>query len=55
MFTKVPTTLADAYIVQPQVYGDARGFFVETYNAASFAEIDMHNVWIQDNHSKSKK
>lgn len=54
-FTKIPTSLSGAYIIEPQVFGDDRGFFMETYSSRAFAEIDIHTEFIQDNHSKSKK
>ena len=34
--TKIATTLTDAYIVEPAVYGDHRGFFMESYSEADF-------------------
>lgn len=54
-FTKSPTSLKDCYIIEPQVFGDERGFFMETYSSQAFADIDIHTVFVQDNHSKSKK
>lgn len=54
-FTKIPTSLSGAFIIQPQVFGDERGFFMETYSAQAFADIDIHTEFVQDNHSKSKK
>jgi dTDP-4-dehydrorhamnose 3,5-epimerase len=37
----------------PRVFGDARGFFLESYNEALFAEAGLPTVWVQDNHSRS--
>ncbi len=54
-FQKIETTLKDCYIIEPQVFGDERGFFMETYSSQAFADIDIHSVFIQDNHSRSKK
>lgn len=42
-------------LVQPQVFGDARGFFLETYSAPRYAEAGIHTVFVQDNHSLSVK
>ena len=54
-FQKIETTLKDCYIIEPQVFGDERGFFLETYSSQAFADIDIHSVFVQDNHSRSKK
>jgi dTDP-4-dehydrorhamnose 3,5-epimerase len=54
-FTKIPTSLQDCYIIEPQVFGDARGFFMETYSVIEFEKIGIHTHFVQDNHSKSKK
>ena len=42
-------------LVQPKVFGDARGFFLETYSAPRYAEAGIHTVFVQDNHSLSVK
>ena len=42
-------------VVQPEVRGDARGFFMETYRADQFLELGLPTEFVQDNHSKSKK
>ncbi len=55
MFTKIPTSLSDCYIIESQVFWDARGFFMETYSTVEFAKIGIDSVFVQDNHSKSKK
>lgn len=54
-FNKIETTLTDCYIIEPQVFGDARGFFMETYSTVEFEKIGITANFIQDNHSKSKK
>lgn len=51
----IPTPLADAMIIEPRVFGDDRGFFLESWNAASFAEAGLPMQFIQDNHSRSSK
>lgn len=49
-----PTAIADVLLIEPRVYGDARGFFYESFNARAFAEATGLNVnFVQDNHSKS--
>lgn len=42
-------------IIEPKVFGDNRGFFMESYNAAKFAEIGIDLNFVQDNHSRSAK
>lgn len=54
-FTKIPTTLQDCFLIEPQIFGDARGFFMETYSTIEFEKIGIHVNFVQDNHSKSKK
>ncbi len=48
-----PTPLPDLLLIEPTVFGDARGFFMETWNTESFrnAGFDLH--FVQDNHSRS--
>ena len=41
-------------IVEPRVHGDARGWFMETYNAARFREMGLPDTFVQDNHSYSR-
>lgn len=51
-----PTALPEVKIIEPKVFGDARGFFFESFNAREFAEfVDMRAVFVQDNHSHSEK
>jgi dTDP-4-dehydrorhamnose 3,5-epimerase len=42
-------------IIEPRVFGDNRGYFMETYNYNQFKEAGMDMVFVQDNQSKSKK
>jgi len=49
------TDLKGVYIIDPKVYGDNRGYFMETYNANDFKEAGLNMVFVQDNQSKSKK
>jgi len=48
-----PTPLAGLYLLQPSVFGDERGFFLESWNAATFREAGFDLDFVQDNHSRS--
>ena len=54
-FKKIKTPIDDLFIIEPTVFGDHRGFFMESYNQQEFAEIGLDMNFVQDNHSKSKK
>lgn len=54
-FTVKNTPIKDLVIIETKVFGDSRGFFMETYNQASFEELGLKMNFVQDNHSKSKK
>lgn len=47
--------LPDLIVIEPVVFGDNRGFFMEFYNYKDFAEFGIKENFIQDNHSKSSK
>jgi dTDP-4-dehydrorhamnose 3,5-epimerase len=48
------TTLPGVFIIEPAVFGDDRGFFMESFNAQKFRELTGANVdFVQDNHSRS--
>jgi len=47
--------LPDALILEPRVFEDERGFFLESYNERVFAEVGIGEKFVQDNHSFSKK
>jgi dTDP-4-dehydrorhamnose 3,5-epimerase len=49
----VPTALPGVVIIEPQVLGDERGFFFESYHAARYAEAGLPEHFVQDNHSRS--
>jgi len=51
----VPTAIPDVVIVEPQVFGDERGFFMETYHSAKFAAAGIDVRFVQDNHSRSAR
>ena len=51
-----PTAIADVLIIEPKVFGDARGFFYESFNQKAFNEATGTNhQFVQDNHSRSGK
>ncbi|RYF75042.1 MAG: dTDP-4-dehydrorhamnose 3,5-epimerase, partial [Comamonadaceae bacterium] len=51
-----PTAIADVFILEPKVFGDERGFFMESFNQKAFDEAVGHAVhFVQDNHSRSTK
>lgn len=54
-FTKEETKIEGVCIITPKVFGDERGYFMETYNEEDFAEIGLTNKFVQDNQSKSRK
>ncbi len=54
-FEKISTQLADVSIIKPMVFQDDRGFFLEIYNKLDFAEIGIHEEFVQDNVSHSVK
>jgi len=49
----IPTILSDVIIIDPVVYGDERGFFMETYRETAFAAAGISTNFVQDNHSGS--
>jgi dTDP-4-dehydrorhamnose 3,5-epimerase len=49
----IPTDLPGVVIVEPQVYRDERGFFLETYRREKYIEGNIDAVFVQDNHSRS--
>jgi dTDP-4-dehydrorhamnose 3,5-epimerase len=55
-YTVTQTRLPEVLILEPKVFGDARGFFYESFNALDFAQCTGLDVqFVQDNHSKSAK
>lgn len=54
-FNFVETKIRDLYIIEPKVFGDNRGYFMETYNQKQFEEAGLTMTFVQDNESKSKK
>ncbi|MDM0081992.1 dTDP-4-dehydrorhamnose 3,5-epimerase [Variovorax sp. J31P179] len=51
-----PTAIPEVLIIEPKVFGDARGFFFESFNQKAFDEAaGQHVTFVQDNHSRSVK
>jgi len=51
--TIIEEPLPGVLLLEPKVFGDARGFFLESYNEHSMAEIGIRDRFVQDNHSFS--
>lgn len=49
----IPTKLEGVWIVEPKVFGDNRGFFMESWSKRAFEEAGLHYDFVQDNHSSS--
>jgi len=54
-FNFIKTDIKDVYIIEPAVYKDNRGYFLETYNKADFKEVGLDFNFVQDNLSMSRK
>jgi dTDP-4-dehydrorhamnose 3,5-epimerase len=55
-YTVIPTAIPDVLVLEPKVFGDARGFFFESFNERDFREkTGVDAAFVQDNHSKSVK
>lgn len=50
-----PTALDGVLLIEPKVFGDERGFFMETWNASVFADAGLDIHFVQDNHSRSRQ
>jgi dTDP-4-dehydrorhamnose 3,5-epimerase len=50
-----PTSIPDVLIIESEVFGDERGFFMETWNAQSFGSFGLDVAFVQDNHSRSNR
>ena len=51
----IPMEIEGVLLLEPRVFSDSRGFFLETYNEKSFAEFGIAERFVQDNQSHSKK
>ena len=54
-FVKISTSLPGVVILEPRVFNDERGFFLESYNEKDFAELGIDQRFVQDNHSSSRR
>jgi dTDP-4-dehydrorhamnose 3,5-epimerase len=52
---KIATVLPGVFVLEPRVFGDERGFFLESYSARVFAELGIADRFVQDNHSFSTR
>lgn len=50
---RIETGIADVLLIEPKVFGDERGFFYESWNQRTLAELGLNVAFVQDNHSKS--
>ena len=51
----IETQIPGPLIIEPRVFGDKRGFFMETWNAQAFHQAGLDLTFVQDNHSRSQK
>lgn len=51
----IPTGIEGLLIIEPRVFADTRGFFLESWNSRTFAEIGLEMNFVQDNHSRSAR
>lgn len=51
----IPTDIEGLVIIEPRVFGDDRGFFMESWNRQIFADLGLDLDFVQDNHSRSAK
>lgn len=49
----IDTPIDGVKLIEPRLFGDERGFFMESWNAATFAEAGLEQSFVQDNHSSS--
>ena len=49
------TPLAGVVVIRPRVFGDERGFFLESWNRRAFEEAGIPSTFVQDNHSRSRQ
>jgi dTDP-4-dehydrorhamnose 3,5-epimerase len=54
-FQKISTSLPGVFILEPRVFGDERGFFLESFNQRAMRELGIEEHFVQDNHSCSSR
>jgi dTDP-4-dehydrorhamnose 3,5-epimerase len=52
---RIETSLSGVFELRPVIHRDARGFFIETFQKAKFADLGISDTFVQDNHSRSSK
>jgi dTDP-4-dehydrorhamnose 3,5-epimerase len=52
---KIATKIHDAWLLKPKIFGDARGFFLESWNRQTFRDLGLNVDFVQDNHSRSTR
>lgn len=52
---KIATAIPDVFMIEPKVFGDDRGFFLESYNRRSLVSLGIVYEFVQDNHSRSAR
>jgi dTDP-4-dehydrorhamnose 3,5-epimerase len=55
MAKRLETKLDGVVLLEPEVHGDARGFLLESFSAAEWAELGVREQFVQDNHSRSRR
>jgi dTDP-4-dehydrorhamnose 3,5-epimerase len=53
LMKRIETSIPGVCLIEPEVFSDARGFFFESYHEEKFAELGIHDRFVQDNHSRS--
>jgi dTDP-4-dehydrorhamnose 3,5-epimerase len=51
----IETAIPGVVIIEPRVFGDERGFFMESWSASTFADVGLNLTFVQDNHSRSAR
>ena len=51
----IETSLPDVLLLEPKVFGDSRGFFMESWNRQTFTDLGLNLEFVQDNHSRSAR
>lgn len=54
-FNFIETKISGVYVIEPKIFGDNRGYFMETYNRKHFEEVGLNMNFVQDNESRSTK
>src|SRR3954453_21734539 len=52
---RIETRLEGPILIEPVIHGDERGFFLESYRKAAYAELGISDDFVQDNHSRSRR